>query len=284
MLLRRSHAIDRTDWIAGAMHALPPSSPLDGAPTLSRSLTGLVVGSRESAAPGRSASVSDMTSETRTRRALLGSAVAAAAAATVGSFVRPEAASATTGPMQYGVSQSAGGSSTGLASTAGVDSPTLGLYNDGGGMALYAEASIAGGVGVRGQAEAGTGVVGSAGPSASPPSIQGFVGVFGYSQTGFGVAAMSESGVALWVSGKVTFNRSGRAKVAAGKSYVDVDLTAKGGLSGTPLCVATINTRRAGVHVETVRPNYPSSGKLRIYLNKVASSTASTSVSWIVLA
>lgn len=51
--------------------------------------------------------------------------------------------------------------------------------------------------------------------------------------------------------------------------------------AGTPLCFATLQTRRAGVHVEAVRPNVPSFGKLRIYLNEAV--TASTAVAWTVL-
>jgi hypothetical protein len=225
--------------------------------------------------------VTDITQDVRTRRALLGGALAAAAAATVGSFVRPQAASADTGAMQYGVSQSAGSATTNLYSTGGPGIPTLAIGNDGGGTAIYAEATIAGGVGLYGWSTDGPGIIGIAGAGdVAPP---GRTGVFGFSPDGTGVSAMSDSGTALRVTGKARFNRSGRANVAKGKSYVDVDLNAKGGLAGTPLAVATINTRRAGVHVETVRVNYPTAGKLRIYLNKVASSTSSTSVSWVVL-
>jgi hypothetical protein len=38
-----------------------------------------------------------------------------------------------------------------------------------------------------------------------------------------------------------------------------------------------------GVYVAAVRPNYPVTGKARIYLNKVASTTASTAVGWLVV-
>jgi hypothetical protein len=86
---------------------------------------------------------------------------------------------------------------------------------------------------------------------------------------------------ALVVGGKATFSRSGRATIPAGTDHIDVDLKPKGGLGGTPLCFANLQVRRAGVHVEAVRPNVPSFGKLRIYLNQSVSS--STPVAWIVL-
>ena len=61
-----------------------------------------------------------------------------------------------------------------------------------------------------------------------------------------------------------------------------MDLRTKGGLSGTPLCFANLTTYRAGTYVIAARPNYPSTGKLRIYLNRVV--TATTYVAWVVLA
>jgi hypothetical protein len=81
------------------------------------------------------------------------------------------------------------------------------------------------------------------------------------------------------VLGKARFSRSGRATVAAGKKQVTVTVT--GGLSGTPLCFANLTSYRAGVYVTAARPNYPASGKLRIYLNRPV--TSSTYVAWLVL-
>jgi hypothetical protein len=102
--------------------------------------------------------------------------------------------------------------------------------------------------------------------------------VFGYSDSGTGVYARASTGTALQVSGKVRFSRSGRAAVAAARSYVDVSVA--GGLTGTPLCFANLLTYRSGVYVAAVRPNYPTVGKVRIYLNKAV--TASTYVAWFV--
>jgi hypothetical protein len=100
---------------------------------------------------------------------------------------------------------------------------------------------------------------------------------------GTGVLAVNdEEGFGLFVHGKVGLgSRSGRASILAGRSYVDFDLRSKGGLTGTPLCFATLRSYRPGVYVAAVRANYPSSGKARIYLNKAVSST--TNVSWFVL-
>jgi hypothetical protein len=49
--------------------------------------------------------------------------------------------------------------------------------------------------------------------------------------------------------------------------------------------LATIQTYRSGVTVAVsgVRLNYPSTGKARIYLTKIASSTSSTPVAWFVV-
>ena len=102
-----------------------------------------------------------------------------------------------------------------------------------------------------------------------------------FATAGVGVRASAEAGLALAVDGKATFSRSGKATIPAGADHIDVDVKPLGGLGGTPLCFANLQTRRAGVHVEAVRPNVPSFGKLRIYLNKAV--TASTAVAWTVL-
>ncbi len=141
-------------------------------------------------------------------------------------------------------------------------------------------------IGTAGTSYEGVGVVGYAAPGAGdalPPAPGGVVGVYGYAPAGAGVVAASDSGTALNVKGKATFSRSGLVSLPKNRAYVDVDLLAKGGLAGTPLCFATIQTRRPGVHVETIRPNYPSAGKLRIYFNKVASTTSATSIAWMVM-
>ena len=153
----------------------------------------------------------------------------------------------------------------------------------------------AGGAGVVGVSTEGTGVEGSStmgsgvlGSSEEGSGVFGTItlsgdGVHGHSiaTAGVGVRASAEAGLALVVDGKATFSRSGRVAIPAGAAHVDVDVKSLGGLGGTPLCFANLQIRRAGVHVEAVRPNVPSSGKLRIYLNKAV--TASTWVAWTVL-
>jgi hypothetical protein len=61
-----------------------------------------------------------------------------------------------------------------------------------------------------------------------------------------------------------------------------VDVTVPGGLAANSVVHATLQTYRAGVSIAAVRTNYPSTGKARIYLTKVASTSAATSVGWFV--
>jgi hypothetical protein len=75
-------------------------------------------------------------------------------------------------------------------------------------------------------------------------------------------------------------NRVGRATVPANRSYVDVDLRSQGGLGLAPRCFADLQTYRSGAWVTAVRPNYPVTGKMRIYLNKPV--LKSTTVAWSV--
>jgi hypothetical protein len=142
-----------------------------------------------------------------------------------------------------------------------------GVFGDGGdsGIGVIGVSRAADGIGTMGSSLEGSGVRGTTG-------------------TGIGVEAYAESssGKALQVAGKARFTRSGRAAVLKNKYSVDVDLRAKGGISSSSLCFATLATSRTGAWVRTVRPNYPATGFMRIYLNKVASTTSSTYVSWIV--
>ena len=141
-------------------------------------------------------------------------------------------------------------------------------------------------------APAGTGVVGWAG-NGTHPAAKAKTGVFGYSAidasavgargespTGTGVLAVSTTGNALRVVGKARFNRSGKVSVPKNRKYVDV--TVPGGLASNSIVGATIQMYRSGVAVAGVRHNYPSAGRIRIYLTKVASTTSSTPVAWFV--
>ncbi len=95
------------------------------------------------------------------------------------------------------------------------------------------------------------------------------------------VAAVAGSqATALSVEGKARFDRSGRASVAGGKSFVDV--TVQGGLTSGSLVLATPMLNRPGVYVQSAVPN-PATSKIRIYLNKVASSSSPTPIAWFVI-
>ena len=239
----------------------------------------------------------------RSRRAVL-LAAAGAAAATAASAIDPRSTvrAGTDGDVVLGAANTAT-ATTGITITAN-DADVLRVTG------IAANASIVGvnadtGAGVRGEATSGAGVLGT---SQSGTGVEGSVltgnGVLGVSEegtgvvghitlagsgvhghslaaAGVGVRASAEAGRALVVVGKASFSRSGRVTVPAGASYVDVSLVATGGLSGTPLCFANLQTRRPGIHVETVRPNTPSAGRIRIYLNKPV--PGATFVSWLVL-
>lgn len=107
------------------------------------------------------------------------------------------------------------------------------------------------------------------------------IGVVGRSDTGTGVKGYATTGYAVHAQGRLKLDRSGIASVPANASYVDV--TPTGGLAGTPLGFANLQTSIAGVYVTAVRPNYPSVGKMRITLSKVASTTSTTPVAWMVV-
>jgi hypothetical protein len=158
-----------------------------------------------------------------------------------------------------------------------------GMQVDGGSIGIDVSAQTTGGIGLNASAF-GLGSIGVDG--------YGAIGVLGESQSGSGIGVKgtagsgtaglftATTGTALQTTGKVKLNRSGKATIGAGKSYVDVAVA--GGLAGTPLCFANLRTNRTGVYVQSVIPT-TSTGKIRIRLNKVASSSSSTYVSWAVL-
>jgi hypothetical protein len=169
------------------------------------------------------------------------------------------------------------GSAVGISVDAGSDGVRAEQhYESGAGVVGISNGSQAAGVEGLAHGYYGVGASGWSGGA-------GGIGVVG---SGSGTAAgglfQSEHGPALQVSGPAQFTRSGRALVPANHSYVDI--TVPGGLTtGTSMVIATIQAYRSGVAVSGVRLNYPSAGKARIYLTKVASTTATTPVGWIVL-
>jgi hypothetical protein len=160
------------------------------------------------------------------------------------------------------------------------------------------------GHGVHGDATAGgAGVVGYSGalPAPTPPVKTGVYGEASQDSTargvsgkttvgqavradatsGIAVRAVATTGYALFASGRVKMDRSGLANIPANQTYVDV--TVPGGTSASALAFANLQIKRTGVYVVAARPAYPSATQMRIYLNKVASTTATTPVAWMVL-
>jgi len=122
----------------------------------------------------------------------------------------------------------------------------------------------------------GTGTMGilgaeTAGVRGQVPNAPGLIGVHAFAL---------EEATALSVDGVARFSRSGKASLARGRTYVDV--LVPGGLSALSLVLAIPMVNRVVVHVQSAVPN-PSPGKVRINLNKVASSSSSTPIAWFVV-
>jgi hypothetical protein len=208
----------------------------------------------------------------RSRRAVLATAVgAAAAAAAAATLGRPITATAASGdPLILGQLNNS-------SDVTEVNGPFIFNGGDGTSLGAWANTSTA----VYGTSEKALGVLGESHGNDGRDSA----GVRGWTDQPGGIGVVAENdfgGVGLQVSGKAQLlTRSGRAAIAAGRSYIDIDLRSNGGLAGTPLCFATLRSYRPGIYVAAVRANYPSSGKARIYLNKAITTT--TNVSWFVL-
>lgn len=117
----------------------------------------------------------------------------------------------------------------------------------------------------------GDGVIGSWG--------DGFIGVRGTggSSGGVGVQAIGASAtdIGLAVFGKVTFSRSGRTTIGAGRSSVKITLA---GTTTSSRVFAVLHSNRAGRYVRAV---VPTTGSFTIYLNTTV--TSATYVAWFVL-
>jgi len=110
-------------------------------------------------------------------------------------------------------------------------------------------------------------------------------GVYGYSGAlaaplpppGVGVQATagSTSQIALNVTGKAKFSRSGRTYVATGQYARKITMA---GVTASSYVIATLQTRRTGVYVHAV---VPGTGYFYIYLNKAV--TANTYVGYLVI-
>jgi hypothetical protein len=255
----------------------------------------------------------------QSRRTLLAGAVAAAAAAVAHGLGRPAVVEAANGDtMKVGGDNFESAARTAIyqldyasssqalfAYTYGTGAAFAATSVSGDGAILYGGGATS--AGVQGQTLAGgTGVMGISTvenvplPTPEPNTgVYGFAdrnaearGVFGVSGPGTGVRGQTSTltgfggrfvapsgGKALGVVGRAIFSRSGVATVPAGRNYVDV--TVGGGLPSGSSILATIQGVRTSTAVSSVRPNYPSAGKARIYLTK--SVTASTKVAWFAL-
>jgi hypothetical protein len=128
------------------------------------------------------------------------------------------------------------------------------------------DASTSSGTAIRGTTPSGTAVLGHVGGGS--PTATASVALQG------SVADKTEVGIRA--SGRVQFpDRSGRAKIAAGKAAVAVPVA---GMTSGNYAMATLGSSRTGRWVRAV---VCSSGKITIYLN--GSVTRSTSVHWLVL-
>jgi hypothetical protein len=191
---------------------------------------------------------------TRSRRSVLGAAAAGVVGLLAGRLGRPDTAAATVGTLQYGADNDAGTDQTTLRSAA--DSWTLMGYNSGTGTGLYGQSE---GFGVFGFTNGGVAVYGDA-------YVNG---------TAVKAWAVSTQGTALEVVGKAKFSRSGKTYLLAGHSYKDVSIA---GVTSASYALATLQTNRAGVYVQSV---VPTTGKIRISLNKKV--TAKTYVAHFVI-
>ena len=193
----------------------------------------------------------------RSRRALLTVGLAAGAATVAAAIGRPLPVDAADGQAVLVGGEYAASSKTKF------DTGTTG--------AVALEGFSASSIGVVGQSASYLGVFGFSGAH---------TGVYGQSVSGVGVQAVS-NGMALKVDGKAQFSRSGKASVPPGKKYVDV--TVPGGLVANSVVHATMMTYRKGVAVAAARKNYPTTGKVRINLTKVASTSTAIKVGWFVV-
>lgn len=156
-------------------------------------------------------------------------------------------------------------------------------------IGVYGFANVSpGSVGVMGDTIDGSGVVGygdwgvygsgNLGVFGDVDTTAGSVGVFGFTGSGaypslpttaVGVwaAAGSTAGVALQVSGKVKFSRSGRVSIGSTSTSKKVTMT---GVSTSSYVIATLQTSASGCYVRAV---VCSSGYFTIYLSKAPGKT-----------
>jgi hypothetical protein len=223
------------------------------------------------------------TTTRRSRRALLAAAAGSAAGIAIARMAAPEAAAATSIPLNINEDNAstlpttitAGGAGDVFAATTTSAAPATAIY----GLSSH-------GVGVKGQSGDTSGVVGSTNAAAGVVGLSstgtGLMGVVGNSVPAVipGVAVhgyvASQTQVGIRAHGRVQFpDRSGTAVILPTRSSVARTVT---GVTSGNYAIATLRTNRPGVWVRAV---VCSADRITIYLNTTVS--AATSVAWVVL-
>jgi hypothetical protein len=103
----------------------------------------------------------------------------------------------------------------------------------------------------------------------------GVVGIGGPGGSGVWALGDTATDVALKVTGKVQFSRSGRATILTGRSSIKVTLA---GTTTSSRVFAVLHSNRSGRYVRAV---VPTTGSFTIYLNTTV--TANTWIAWFVV-
>jgi hypothetical protein len=149
-----------------------------------------------------------------------------------------------------------GSNKTGVLGTAGDNSNIANNTDETG---VYGFADLSGNsTGVWGDSFDGIGTAGT-----GDVGVFGGGGSIGVYATNFGITGA----YALWTNGRVKFEgRSGRGVVLSGHNYRDVSIS---GMTSTNAVIATLMTYKSGYYIAAA---VASSGKVRVYLNKTATS------------
>lgn len=233
------------------------------------------------------------------RRVLRGAKVAGLAAAAVAAetIARPTPALAgNDGDVVLGAGNIETFATSISNTTSGGTALTLGAAGNGAGLFASSDTGVAvqgavnatGGIGVKGTSTTGTGVAGVTFSSAGGPAavdgtnMRGGPGVRGIGGIGV-LAETTGSGVALRVAGPAAFSRSGKVTIKFPAKSATVAVP--GGLSGSSLVLALLQTAISGVFVASAVP-HNATGKVTINLNKAPGSSRrprSVKVAWFVV-
>jgi hypothetical protein len=168
----------------------------------------------------------------------------------------------------------------GDTSDASTDTSFTGAYGwseadtaNGFGAGLWGESPDTGVVGTGTIGVGGFGTLGVWGVGQGAPGVLG--DTLSSSIPGVHARGSTASSLALQVTGKVKFNRSGRVLMSGGTSTKTISLA---GVTATSKVFAVLATSESGRYVRAVVPD---SGKFKVYLNTQLSSSAK--LAWFVL-